>query len=216
MPNLVLLGIQGSGKGTQADLLRKNYGFTHLNVGSLLREQMRNKTEIGNNIEGYMARGDLVPDRYIFTLIDPVLSSKTSGLVLDGFPRTIKQAEYLYQKITVKIAIYFELDDEIAKERLSNRRVCQKCHENYNLLLTNSSFQEKCKKCNSVLETRSDDNKEAINRRIEAFHQQTKPVIKFFSDKQSLIKVNATDKPDIIHHKLVKTLNLTTPAIKKV
>ncbi len=208
MPNLVLLGIQGSGKGTQANLLSKHYGFDHLNVGSLLRKEMENRTAIGDQIRDYMLRGDLVPDEHIFSIIEPILTEDADKLVLDGFPRTINQAEYLEGKIPVEYAIYFELGDKVAKKRLSSRRVCQNCQANYNLLLNSYLREERCKKCGQLLERRGDDNQLAINRRIDAFHKQTKPVISFFEQRDRLLRVDAQKKPKIIHEELVSKLNL--------
>lgn len=208
LPNLVLLGIQGSGKGTQANLLSKNYGFIHLNVGSLLRKEMEDRTETGENIKGFMKRGDLVPDQYIFSIIGPVLTKEADKLVLDGFPRTLKQAHFLEQKMPVKCAIYFKLADDVAKERLSHRRVCQNCQANYNLLLNSYLSEERCKKCGHILDTRDDDNQAAINRRIEAFHNQTEPLISFFQEKDKLISVDAQEKPEIIHEQLATKLKL--------
>ncbi len=212
LPNLVLLGIQGSGKGTQAYLLKKNYGFDHLNIGSLLREEMKKKTDIGNDIKEYMLKGDLVPDKYIFSLVGPILHDNLKGVILDGFPRTLKQAEFLEKRMPVRCAIYFELDDKIAKERLSHRRVCQNCQQNYNLLLNDVKKDNKCSKCGNPLELRMDDNSEAINRRIAAFHDETKPVIEFFKDRDSLITIPATKKPEQIHQEIVYILGLAKPA----
>lgn len=208
MPNLVLLGIQGSGKGTQADLLRKNLGLRHLNIGSLLREEMKKETNIGLKVKKYMKKGDLVPDEYIFALIDPILHKHMRGIVLDGCPRTFKQAEFLEEKIPLRCAVYFELDDEIAKERLSNRRVCSKCKKNYNLLLNDVKKQHRCKQCGAVLERRGDDNDKAIDRRIKAFHKRTKPVIDFYLQRDKLITLDATNNPEQIHHQLVEMVNL--------
>ncbi len=204
MLNLVFLGIQGSGKGTQAGLLKKNYGFKHINIGELLRQNMARKTSLGNKITVYMENGELVPDEYIFTLIEEHLKKKDRGIILDGFPRTLQQARYMEENIPVNYAIFFELDEEIAIKRLTARRVCRKCKKDYNLIIKPPKNDLKCDDCGGELILRSDDHKSAIERRINIFMKRTKPLITFFEKRDMLIKIDASNTPEQIHRSIIR------------
>lgn len=206
--NLVFLGIQGSGKGTQAGLLKTKHGFEHLNMGALLRQNMAQKTQIGLQIAKYMLAGELVPDNFIFTLIEKNLHPEARGIVFDGFPRTLNQAEFMEERIPVNYAVFFDLDDETAIKRLTARRVCQECKRDYNLLIKPPKDDNYCDQCGGKLVQRNDDYKEAIIRRINIFHEQTRPLIDFFTKRNKLIHIDALDKPDIIHQKLISGIKL--------
>jgi adenylate kinase len=206
--NLALLGVQGSGKGTQAGLLEKKYEIELLSVGNLLRTEMKNKSDFGKEIRHYMKAGKLVPDKFVFEVIDDHLHKELKGIVLDGFPRNLNQACFLEEQIDLNYAIYFALDDETAVNRLSSRRVCEDCHENYNLLLKPPKNEGKCDKCAGKLITREDDNKDAIIQRLTMFHQQTKPVVDFYEARSKLITLDASEKPQIIHEKLLDKLGI--------
>ncbi len=208
MLNLVFLGIQGSGKGTQAGLLHKKYGFDHINIGGLLRSYMARKTPLGEKISKYMVRGELVPDKYIFTLIEENIHPEARGMILDGFPRTIRQAEFMEEKLDVNYAIFFDLDDELAIKRLTSRRICPNCKKDYNLRIKKPKEDEICDDCGEKLIQRNDDHKEAIVRRLNIFHRQTKPVICFFEDRDMLIQIDAQESPEQIHNKLVRSIKL--------
>ena len=204
MLNLVFLGIQGSGKGTQAGLLRKNYGFRHINIGELLRQNMSQKTPLGLKITDYMENGELVPDEYIFSLIEENLDKNAKGMILDGFPRTLKQARYMEENIPVNYAIYFDLNEEIAIKRLTARRVCRNCKKDYNLIIKPPKSDLTCDECGGELLQRSDDHKSAIERRINIFKQRTKPLISFFEERGMLVKIDASESPEKIHNSIVR------------
>lgn len=206
--NLAFLGIQGSGKGTQAGLLKKKYGFEHVNIGELLRSHMARKTLLGLKITSYMEQGDLVPDNYIFTVLEDKLHKNSHGLIFDGFPRTINQAEYMEEKIPVAYAVFFDLDDKIAIERITSRRVCSNCGRVYNLILNPPKEDMKCDHCGGQLIQRNDDHEAAIKRRLNIFHNRTKPVIAFFEERDCLIKIDASQSPEQIHKILIKEINL--------
>ncbi len=208
MLNLVFMGIQGSGKGTQAGMLKDRYGFKHLNIGELLRNYMSEGTSLGDKISKYMVKGELVPDEYIFTIIDEYLHSKVKGLILDGFPRTLNQAEFMEERIPVNYAVFFDLDDQEAIRRLTSRRVCSNCGSTYNLLIKPPKEDNKCDKCGHKLIHRNDDHEEAIVRRINIFHQRTRKLIAFFQEREILIRIDSTQSPQDIHKELVRRINL--------
>ena len=208
MLNLVFLGIQGSGKGTQARLLEKRHGFKHISMGELLRSNMKKRTSLGQSISKYMLRGELVPDEYIFPLIEKILQSDARGIIFDGFPRTIKQAEFMEERIPVNYAIFFDLDDDIAMKRLTARRVCRNCNQDYNLLLKPPKDNGNCDNCGGELVQRNDDHQEAIQRRIDIFHEQTKPLIDFFQERDKLVRIEASAKPEEIYNQLINRIKL--------
>ena len=206
MLNLVFLGIQGSGKGTQAALLRDRDGYEHLNIGEMLRDEMKNNTDFGRKIIKYMDAGSLVPDEYIFELVDDYLHKDVQGIVMDGFPRTLKQATYLEERITMNCAVYFTLDDTVAVNRLISRRLCKDCKSNYNLLLKPPKNGVDCDLCGGKLVKRADDHREAIVRRLYLFHQHTKPVVDFYLQKNKIFTINAIDPPEQIHESIINNL----------
>jgi len=206
--NLVFFGVQGSGKGTQAGLLKKRYDFDHISIGALLRENMAQKTELGNKITKYMLAGELVPDEYIFTLIEDILHPEAQGIIFDGFPRTLRQAEYMEERIPVNYAIFFDLDDDTAIKRLTARRVCTNCGKDYNLLIKPPKNENKCDVCGGKLIQRNDDHEEAIVRRINIFHERTKPLIDFFKKRSKLVHIDASDPPETIFRNLTESINL--------
>jgi adenylate kinase len=134
MQCIVIFGIQGSGKGTQAKLLSESLGYQHVNIGDLLRDQVSRGTELGNEVKAVIARGELVEDELIFRLIANAIQANAKGIVFDGFPRTEAQAEHLGKHFTVRKVFYLDLSEEEAISRIGARRVCQSCGENFNLI----------------------------------------------------------------------------------
>ncbi|MFA5499285.1 MAG: nucleoside monophosphate kinase [Candidatus Cloacimonadia bacterium] len=207
--NLVFMGIQGSGKGLQAELLAKRYGFEHFDLGSELRERVKKDTPFGRMVETYIKDGNLVPDEEIIAFINKKIDDNIKGLVLDGFPRTIAQAKFIVDKIPVKHIVYFALDDETATKRLASRRICSQCKTGYNLLVKPPKVPNVCDVCGGKVVIRHDDHMPAIKRRIKKFHELTEPIIDFFKEGDKLITINAAQSPEMIHKELVEKLNLT-------
>lgn len=189
--NIILIGIQGSGKGTQAELLAEKFGWKHINVGELFRQNIEQKTELGLKAKSYIEKGELVPDELVFDLIETALKSAKNGFVLDGFPRNMKQAEYLLNHFRIDKVILLDLPDKSAIKRLTSRRVCEKCGAVYNLLFKKPKVEGICDKCGGNLIQRKDDTEVVISKRIEKFHQETGKVIEFFAAKNLLVKIDA-------------------------
>lgn len=208
MLNLVFFGIQGSGKGTQADMLVQKYDFNHLNIGNLLRSIVKEKIPESRTIHSYISKGELVPDDIILCLLEKTLQNDERRIIFDGFPRTLEQAGYLEKRIPVKYAVSFDLDEKTALKRLSARRLCSNCNTDYNLLIKPPKISDKCDLCGHPLIQREDDYQEAIMRRIKIFHQRTKPLIALFEENDTLIRMDATEPPDIIHQKLIRRIEL--------
>lgn len=207
---IVLLGKPGSGKGTLAVQLKNYLKIPHISSGEVLKEHMRNGTEIGKMIKSYLDRGDFPPDDiFVEALFDSFKKKNFSkGCILDGFPRTTNQAELLSEKIgedSELIAILLNLSDEKATERILNRRMCQSCFAPYNVLSAPPSREGICSICGDTLYQRPDDNIEVIKNRMIVYHKYTEPVLDYYHSKNCLYEINS-DKP--IHDILIESLDI--------
>lgn len=213
--DVILLGGPGSGKGTQAELLQERLGFTHVASGDLFRENINNQTELGLLAKGYIDQGQLVPDEVTISMIQSRLQKPDveDGILFDGFPRTIPQAEALekllaefHRKIDVVINLSVS-EDEIVR-RLSGRLICRECqipfHREFN------PFKE-CPlgKCHGeFLYQREDDKPETVRERLEVFNRQTAPLIAFFQERGNLITVSGEGKLESINNRIINALQL--------
>ena len=204
----VFLGIQGSGKGTQAAMLCKKMGFVHVNLGDLFRTHISNQTEIGKEAATYISKGLLVPDEVVFKVIDDTFKKTKKSLVLDGFPRNIHQAEHLIQHHKIKKVIYLELSDEIAMERMLARRLCVSCGIDFNLLSKRPIKDGSCDTCERQLVKRADDNEEAIKNRITLFHTETQPLKEFFNKLGLLVVIDANASIEDVDKDILDALGL--------
>jgi len=192
---IILIGPQGSGKGTYAELITKEYKIPTITMGRLLRQLA--KTEKYKYLqEDYMSKGILVPDKLTIEILKERIKKEDcqKGFILDGFPRTKNQAEQLDKITDIDLAIYIDISDETAIKRLSSRRQCEKCGKIYNIITNPPPKENQCE-CGGKLYIREDDKPEAIKQRLNIFHNQTKEVIDFYREKQVLQKVNG--EPDI-------------------
>lgn len=197
----ILLGAPGSGKGTQADLLKEKYGVAHISTGDILRRNLREKTGLGLEAEGYMNKGALVPDELVVRMVSERLRERDvdKGFLLDGFPRTIQQAEAL-EAILSEIGqsldgvLLFEIDEEALIRRLSNRRTCSSCGKIWNLL-TMDSPESGCPVCGGELYQREDDTESVIRNRLKVYHEQTAPLIAWYGDKGLVREIDASMSP---------------------
>jgi len=194
--NIVILGAPGSGKGTQASRIARERGLAHLSTGDMLRDAVARKTPLGLEAQGYMTGGLLVPDGIIFGLIDEALdAAKDAGWIMDGFPRTLAQAEELsamLEKRGEKIAyvLNIDADPELIVRRLSNRRVCPKCKAVYNLDTIKTKVPGVCDACGAAIIKRPDDEESTVRTRLEVYGRSTEPVIEFYRKRGGLVTVN--------------------------
>lgn len=188
---IVLLGPPGSGKGTQAVRLAAWLDVLHISTGDLLRNEVQNRTELGMRAQSFMNRGELVPDQLVAEMIRKRLEG-TTGFVLDGFPRNIKQAEILENVTKVDRVLHFCLDREEIIRRLSARRVCPQCGRVYNLLSSPPRQSGLCDECHVTLVQRSDDTPEVIQRRIDVqYAREVRPMLEFYRKRGVLREIDA-------------------------
>ncbi|OHB69856.1 MAG: adenylate kinase [Planctomycetes bacterium RBG_16_43_13] len=200
---LIFLGPPGVGKGTQAKKLSSTKDITHIATGDMLREEMKGKTTIGVKAKGFMLRGELVPDDVVIDIIDKRLQKDDckQGFILDGFPRTIAQADALaklLEKLTITVdrVIYFDCPSKILVERISGRRVCNKCGTNYHIKTMLPKTSGVCDTCGISLIQRTDDNEEAVVERLTVYDKQTRPLIEYYERKGLLRKILADRSPE--------------------
>jgi len=206
MKCFAFLGIQGSGKGTQAEKLSYYLHYQHINIGDLFRYHVSHETELGLEVRKIIQRGELVPDHLVFSLINHSIAEKTQGIVFDGFPRTIPQAEFLVAHYDLLQVFYLILTESEAKDRISFRRVCSSCGTNYNLHSSPPQKPDICDTCGSELIIRPDDQPAAIEKRFQEFYQQTQPLVEFFRAKGVLVEVLANQSIPQIYQTLLSSI----------
>ena len=196
---IIMLGAPGAGKGTQAKMIADKYQIPHISTGDIFRENIKNGTELGKEAKTYMDKGELVPDELtVRILLDRVAQPDCeNGYVLDGFPRTIPQAEVLDQELskrneTIDYAINVEVPDENIVRRMSGRRACVNCGATYHIVHVPPKQEGICDKCGKELILRDDDKEETVKNRLNVYHEQTQPLIDFYQNKGVLKEVDGT------------------------
>ncbi|HIT89598.1 MAG TPA: adenylate kinase [Candidatus Merdenecus merdavium] len=210
---IIMLGAPGAGKGTQAKQIADKYNIPHISTGDIFRANMKAGTELGKKAKGYIDHGLLVPDELTVDLvIDRVAENDClNGYVLDGFPRTIPQAECLDQALSLKgekidYAINIEVPDEDIVNRMSGRRACPSCGATYHIVHIPTKVEGVCNRCGSKLVLRDDDKPETVKRRLDVYHKQTKPLIDYYENKKVLMVVDGTQDMERVFNTIVKIL----------
>ena len=196
---IIMLGAPGAGKGTQAQMIADKYNIPHISTGDIFRANIKNGTELGKKAKEYMDKGLLVPDELtVELLLDRVAQDDCkNGYVLDGFPRTIPQADVLDKELTklgdhVDYAVNVDVPDENIVRRMSGRRACLKCGATYHIEHIPPKTEGVCDKCGSELVQREDDKPETVMNRLKVYHDQTQPLIEYYENKNILKTVDGT------------------------
>ena len=202
--NIILLGAPGAGKGTEASRIVDAYKLPHISTGDIFRENIKNETPIGLQAKSYIDKGLLVPDEVTCKIVEERISREDckNGYMLDGFPRTIAQAEALDQITKLDLVINIGVDHSLLLNRLCGRRVCKDCGESYHVSRLNG--ETKCARCGGDLYQRKDDNPETVQSRLDVYNAQTAPLIEYYEKKGILFNVCGDGSPEEAHEQ-VKT-----------
>jgi adenylate kinase len=211
--NLILIGPPGAGKGTQAERLAEDFGLPYYATGDILRDAVKQDTELGKKAKEFMNNGDLVPDDLIIEVIlDRVDSEEAAdGFLLDGFPRTVPQAEALEKGLASRgreltAALLIDVPDDEVIKRLSGRRICTKNQHVYHVEFNPPKNEGACDMDGSKLIQRDDDKPDTVQKRLEVYHEQTEPLIKWYEDRGLLRRFDGTRSPDEVHDHIRATL----------
>ncbi|MBN2465385.1 adenylate kinase [candidate division WOR-3 bacterium] len=208
--NLILIGPPGSGKGTQAELLREKNGFVHYSTGEVFRDHIRRKTATGVKVEGYVTSGKLVPDDVVLEVVNAFLAENVGKPILfDGFPRTIPQAEGLDKvlganSLKVDLAVLVDLADDEVVKRLTARRQCRSCSKIFNLTFKPPKKDGVCDDCGGELYQRKDDTESVIRDRLNTYHQQTEPVLDYYSAQDKLQRIEGAMGRDRVYEEILR------------
>jgi len=210
---LVLLGPSGAGKGTQASNIVKKYNIPYISTGDIFRTNLKNNTELGNRVREVMHRGDLVSDDLVNKIVLDRLEQQNmeNGYLLDGYPRTIDQAEFLTNYLAQKnqkldFVININVNSDILIERTSGRRICRKCGSTYHIKFNPTKREDICDKCGGELYQRKDDKVETVTKRIKIYSDETMPLINYYEDKKLLVNVDGEKGIDEVFADIVSIL----------
>ncbi len=211
--NIILLGAPGAGKGTQAVVLAREKGLAHIASGDLFREAQNSGTELGNLVKSYMEKGDLVPDNVTVKMILERINQPdcANGFLLDGFPRTMAQAEALDSALNkegkqIDKVIYVKVPNEELVKRLSGRWICRNCQAPFHSVDAPPKVAGKCDHCGGELYQRADDNEETVRNRLDVFMKQTSPLIDYYTKADKLVEVNGNQSVDAVSRDILATI----------
>lgn len=188
---LVLLGAPGSGKGTLSELLIKKYNFHHISTGDLFRKIVEENSELSSEIKKFMSLGKLVPDELTNKLARREIEKlENCNIILDGYPRNVEQAEFLNNFITIDMAIYLDVNEDIIVKRLTGRRICDKCGKIYNIYFSDIKQENICNECGGILIQRKDDEPQTIADRLKVYYKYTYPLVDYYKKQDKLFEIN--------------------------
>ena len=210
MRKYVIMGIQGSGKGTQAQMLAGDLDLVHISVGDIFRWNVQNHTKLGAQVRRTMAAGELVGDDLVESVVRDRLTQHdwNFGFIIDGFPRDPRQAEFFLESYDIDGVIELDLPDSEVRRRVLNRRLCGGCGMDYNLIANSPKVPGRCDMCGGELITREDDTEEALAVRLRDYHDQTNPVLEIFRRKEYVCTVDARPAPEVIQQQIRECLGL--------
>jgi adenylate kinase len=210
MRKYVIMGVQGSGKGTQGQMLASDLDLVHISVGDIFRWNVQNHTKMGALVRRTMAAGELVGDDLVESVVRERLTQHdwNHGFIIDGFPRNRRQTEFFLESYDIDGVIVLDLPDSEVRRRVLNRRLCASCGINYNLIDSSPKVPGRCDSCGGELVTREDDTEEALAVRLRDYHEKTNPVLDLFRRKEYVFTVDARPAPEVVQEQIRKCLGL--------
>ena len=212
MRKYVVMGVQGSGKGTQSTMLCRDFDLVHISVGDILRWHVQQHTKLGAQVRRTMTAGELVGDDLVESVVRGRLADHdwNYGFLVDGFPRNARQAEFFLESYDIDGVIYLDLPDEEVTRRVLSRRLCSQCGMDYNLIYDRPEVEGRCEVCGGELVSRADDTPEALASRLRDYHGKTEPVLEIFRRKEYVLTVDARPDRDTVQRAIREGLGLTT------
>lgn len=211
---LILLGPPGAGKGTQAKKISKKYDIPHISTGDIFRANIKNETELGKKAKEYIDSGELVPDSIVVAIVEDRLKEDDAknGFLLDGFPRTVKQAEALNDVLSnmntsLDYVLNIEVDSDILVKRITGRRICKECGATYHIEFNKPEEKGVCDVCGGELYQRSDDTKETVENRINVYFEQTSPLIEYYKKKDNLTTINGEQGINEVFEEIIEKMD---------
>ncbi|HEY6500053.1 MAG TPA: nucleoside monophosphate kinase [Streptosporangiaceae bacterium] len=210
MRKYVIMGVQGSGKGTQSQLLARDFDLVHISVGDIFRWNVQNHTKLGAQVRRIMAEGNLVSDEMAESVVRDRLTQHdwNYGFIIDGFPRSRRQALFFLESYDIDGVIHLDLPDSEVRRRVLSRRLCANCGMDYSTLASSPHEAGQCDSCGGQLTTREDDNEQALTVRLKDYHEKTNPVLDLFRGKEYVITVDARPDPNTIQQEIRLKLGL--------
>jgi len=205
---LVFIGPPGVGKGTYAAAVSQRFGIPHVSTGDIIRDEIKRGSELGRKLKEYVEKGALVPDEVVTEMVRERLKREDCkrGFILDGYPRTLKQAEELDRITAIDLVLNFVAPDEVIIDRISGRRICRVCGAIYHVKYMPPKVPGACDKCGGPLYQREDDKPEVVARRLEVYRQQFTPIIEYYMRKGVLVDVDASEQAEIVVPRVLKLL----------
>ena len=212
--HIVLLGCPGAGKGTQSKILAARHGIAHIATGDLFRAEIAAKSPIGLKVADYLKSGTLVPDSVVVEMVAGKLDAEEKGWLLDGFPRTLEQAQALDKYLAqsggrIDLVMYLNMPDGVVLKRLTGRRSCEKCGELYNLESRPSQAEGKCDKCGGDLKQREDDSEATVRKRLMVYEDLTRPLVAYYRSEQVFHEIDGNQSAEKVTHALVDCIEAT-------
>lgn len=209
--NIVLLGFPGAGKGTQAVKLENKYGFRHISTGDLIRAEISSGTSFGKQVSALIEQGNLVPDSLITDMLFNAIKEENKGVIFDGYPRTISQAEALEKYLKdhgrkLDYSVLIQLTEEEVLRRLTSRRICKGCGAIYNIY--SKDYTGACTKCGGELYTRPDDEIHSAKHRLEVFKKETEPLLSYYGSKKNYVTVDGSKSEEEVFSSIIAALGL--------
>jgi adenylate kinase len=219
MRKYVIMGVQGSGKGTHSQMLAQDLDLVHISVGDIFRWNVQHHSKLGALVRRIMASGELVGDDLVESVVRDRLAQHdwNYGFIIDGFPRTVRQAEFFLESYDIDGVIHLDLPDSEVRRRVLSRRLCASCGVDYNLIDNSPAEPGRCDACGGELMQREDDTEEALAVRLREYHTKTNPVLDLFRRKEYVITVDSTPPAELVQQEIRKRLDLppyTAPAVK--